>query len=77
MNKYKCVQEWFEQKRMEALSLDLQNASDYEKKAWYKKQSFEIEVAGFLIHLVLVDCMVQRNSHHILMKKTVPDIMLT
>lgn len=48
LNKYKCVQEWFEQKRMEALSLDLQNASDYEKKAWYKKQSFEIEVAGIL-----------------------------
>lgn len=46
LNKYKCVQEWFEQKRMEALSLDLQNASEYEKKAWYKKQSFEIEVAG-------------------------------
>lgn len=46
LNKYKCVQEWFEQKRLEALSLDLQNASDYEKKAWYKKQSFEIEVAG-------------------------------
>lgn len=46
LNKYKCVQDWFEQKRLEALSLDLAHASDYEKKAWYKKQSFEIEVAG-------------------------------
>ena len=46
LNKYKCVQEWFEQKRLEALSLDLAHASDYEKKAWYKKQSFEIKVAG-------------------------------
>lgn len=46
LNKYKCVQEWFEQKRQEALSLGVQNFSDSEKKAWYKAQSFKIEVAG-------------------------------
>ncbi len=46
LNKYKCVQEWFEQKRKEALSLGVQYYSDYEKKAWYKAQSFDITVAG-------------------------------
>ena len=46
LNKYKCVQDWFAQKREEALSLGVQNFSDSEKKAWYKAQSFEIEVAG-------------------------------
>ena len=46
LNKYKCVQEWFEQKRQEALTLGVQHYSDSEKKAWYKAQSFEIMVAG-------------------------------
>lgn len=46
LKKYKCVQTWFEQKRQEALSMDLQNAYDYEKKAWYKKENLNITVAG-------------------------------
>lgn len=46
LNKYKYVQDWFEQKRQEALSLDLQNRSDYDKKVWYKSQSLDTIVAG-------------------------------
>lgn len=46
LNKYKYVQDWFEQKRKEALSLDLQNRSEYDKKIWYKSQSLETIVAG-------------------------------
>lgn len=46
LKKYKYVQEWFEQKRQEALSLDLQNRSEYDKKMWYKSQSLETIVAG-------------------------------
>lgn len=46
LNKYRYVQEWFEQKRKEALSLDLQNRSEYDKKTWYKSQSLETLVAG-------------------------------
>lgn len=45
LNKYKCVQDWFEQKRHEAIALGLQD-KDYEKKAWYKKQAFNMVVAG-------------------------------
>lgn len=46
LKKYKYVQDWFEQKRQEALSLDLQNRSDYDKKVWYKSQSLDTIVAG-------------------------------
>lgn len=46
LNKYRYVQDWFEQKRKEALSLDLQNRSEYDKKTWYKSQSLETLVAG-------------------------------
>ena len=46
LKKYKYVQYWFEQKRQEALSLDLQNRSDYDKKVWYKSQSLDTIVAG-------------------------------
>ena len=46
LKKYKCVQEWFEQKRQEALNLGVQQYSDNEKRAWYKTQSFKITVAG-------------------------------
>lgn len=46
LNKYKYVQDWFEQKRQEALSLDLQNRGDYDKKVWYKSQSLDTIVAG-------------------------------
>ena len=46
LNKYRYVQDWFEQKRQEALSLDLQNRGEYDKKVWYKSQSLETIVAG-------------------------------
>lgn len=46
LNKYKCVQDWFEQKRQKALSLGVQHWDKYEKRAWYKAQSLEIMVAG-------------------------------
>lgn len=46
LNKYKYVLDWFEQKRKEALSLDLQSRSEYDKKTWYKSQSLETLVAG-------------------------------
>lgn len=46
LNKYKCVQEWFELKKQEALSLGVQHYDSFEKKAWYKAQSFKLIVAG-------------------------------
>lgn len=46
LKKYKCVQEWFERLRDEALSMDLGHASQNEKKAWYKRQNLDMEVAG-------------------------------
>lgn len=46
LNKYKCVQEWFEQKRQEALTLGVQEYNEGDKKAWYKKHDFKISVAG-------------------------------
>lgn len=46
LNKYKCVQDWFEQKRQEALAMDLQNCDKYDKKLWYKSQNLETIVAG-------------------------------
>lgn len=46
LNKYKYVQEWFEEKRKEALSMDLQNCDKYDKKLWYKSQNLETVVAG-------------------------------
>lgn len=46
LNKYKYVQDWFEEKRKEALSMDLQNCDKYNKKLWYKSQNLETVVAG-------------------------------
>lgn len=46
LDKYKCVQDWFEQKRQEALSLSLADDYDYIKKSWYKSQNLQIDVAG-------------------------------
>lgn len=46
LNKYKCVQDWFEQKKQEALSMGLQKQEEYIKKAWYKKENFKLTVAG-------------------------------
>ena len=46
LNKYKYVQDWFEEKREEALSMDLQNCDKYYKKLWYKSQNLDTTVAG-------------------------------
>jgi len=46
LKKYKVVVDWFEQKKKEALSTGIQHCSDFEKRAWYKAQNFEINVAG-------------------------------
>lgn len=46
LNKYKYVQDWFEEKKKEALEMDLQNCDKYDKKLWYKSQNFETIVAG-------------------------------
>lgn len=46
LNKYKYVQDWFEEKRKEALSLDLQNCDKYDKQLWYKTQNLDTVVAG-------------------------------
>ena len=46
LNKYKYVQDWFEEKKKEALSMDLQNCDKYDKKLWYKSQNLETIVAG-------------------------------
>lgn len=46
LNKYKYVQDWFEQKRKEALAMNLQNCDKYDKKLWYKSQNLDTVVAG-------------------------------
>lgn len=46
LNKYKYVQDWFEEKRKEALAMDLQNCDKYDKKLWYKSQTLDTVVAG-------------------------------
>ncbi len=46
LNKYKYVQDWFEEKRKEALLLDLQNRDKYDKQLWYKTQNLDTVVAG-------------------------------
>ena len=46
LKKYKYVQDWFEQKRQEALSMDLAHMDKYSKRTWYKEQGLETTVAG-------------------------------
>lgn len=46
LNKYKYVQDWFEEKKKEALAMDLQNCDKYDKKLWYKSQNLETVIAG-------------------------------
>lgn len=46
LNKYKYVQDWFEEKKKEALAMDLQNCDKYDKKLWYKSQNLDTVVAG-------------------------------
>lgn len=46
LKKYKYVQDWFEQKRQEALSMGLAHKDKYLKQTWYKSQNLETIVAG-------------------------------
>ena len=46
LKKYKYVQDWFEEKKQEAKAKGLDQANEYEKKAWYKAQSLETMIAG-------------------------------
>ena len=46
LKKYKYVQDWFEQKRQEALSMGLAHKDEYLKQTWYKSQNLETIVAG-------------------------------
>ena len=46
LKKYKYVQDWFEQKRQEALRMDLVHMNKYDKKAWYNSQNLDTVVAG-------------------------------
>lgn len=46
LKKYKYVQDWFAERRKEALSMGLQNFDKYDKRTWYKSQNLETIVAG-------------------------------
>ena len=46
LKKYKYVQDWFEQKRQEALTTNLLHTDKYSIQAWYKSQNLETIVAG-------------------------------
>lgn len=46
LKKYKHVQDWFEEKKHEALSMKLQTEDEYTKRNWYKNNSIAVTVAG-------------------------------
>lgn len=46
LKKYKHVQDWFEEKKHEALSMKLQTEDEYTKRNWYKSNSIAVTVAG-------------------------------
>lgn len=46
LKKYKYVQDWFAERRKEALRIDLQNRDEYDKRLWYKSQNLDALVAG-------------------------------
>ena len=46
LKKYKYVQDWFAERRKEALRIDLQNRDEYDKRLWYKSQNLDTLVAG-------------------------------
>lgn len=46
LHKYAYIKEWFEEKRQEALSMNLVHEDKYVKHAWYKGQSLNTVVAG-------------------------------
>lgn len=49
LEKYAYVMDWFAERREEALNIDLQNKTDYEKKAWYKSHNLDT-IAGGIPH---------------------------
>lgn len=65
LNKYKCVQDWFAQKREEALSLGVQNFSDSEKRHGIKRKVLKLRLPEYLTHSVLAVCMVRLKNRHI------------
>lgn len=46
LKKYKYVQDWFAERRKEALRIDLQSRDEYDKRLWYKSQNLDTLVAG-------------------------------
>ena len=46
LKKYKYVQDWFEERKKEALNMKLQDFDKQDKKTWYKSQNLETVVAG-------------------------------
>lgn len=46
LKKYKYVQDWFAERRKEALRIDVQNRDEYDKRLWYKSQNLDTLVAG-------------------------------
>ena len=46
LKKYKCVQDWFEQKKQEAKEQGIDKADDYTRRAWCKAQSLTMNIAG-------------------------------
>lgn len=46
LKKYKYVQDWFAERRKEALEIGLQDFDKYDKRLWYKSQNLDTLVAG-------------------------------
>lgn len=46
LKKYKYVQDWFEERRKEALAMGLQDYDKIDKQTWYKSQNLDTIVAG-------------------------------
>lgn len=46
LKKYKYVQDWFEERRKEALAMGLQDYDKIDKQTWYKLQNLDTIVAG-------------------------------
>ena len=65
LNKYKYVQDWFEEKKKEALAMDLQNCDKYDKNYGTSHRTLKLLLRVYHIHLVLVVCMVQQIHQYI------------
>lgn len=46
LKKYKYVQDWFAERRKEALEIGLQDFDKYDKRLWYKSQNLDTIIAG-------------------------------